>query len=220
MATTTSRAASATESTGPLPFFHTIGIGAGPANLSLAALHESATDERIALFDKQPGPSWHDTLLHTGVRMQTSWLKDLVSIIDPTHKLSFLNYLVSSGRLFALLHAQFDFIPRREYMNYLTWASAQIENIHYGVTIDRVSLADDGFVVYSQRPPAGTLGALGRRRRNATLLPARVRGPARRPRLPRRRPEACASPSSRRTRAPQSPSSAVGRPAWSAWSTS
>jgi lysine N6-hydroxylase len=155
MATTISSAANASSATRELPSFHTIGIGAGPANLSFAALHKSVSDEPIALFDKQPGPSWHDTLLHSGVRMQTSWLKDLVSIIDPTHKLTFLNYLVSTGRLFALLHAQFDFIPRREYMNYLTWASAQIDNIHYGVTIDRISLADDGFVVYSgDRPMA------------------------------------------------------------------
>jgi lysine N6-hydroxylase len=154
MATTTSSAiAGASPRMRELPAFHTIGIGAGPANLSLAALHESATDERIALFDKQPGPTWHDTLLHSGVRMQTSWLKDLVSIVDPTHKLTFLNYLVTSGRLFALLHAQFDFIPRREYMNYLAWASAQIQNIHYGVAIDRISLAGDGFVVHSGDRP-------------------------------------------------------------------
>ena len=153
MATTTSSAASASHATPELPYFHTIGVGAGPANLSLAALHRSATDERIALFDKQPGPTWHDTLLHAGVRMQTSWLKDLVSIVDPTHELSFLNYLVRTGRLFALLHAQFDFIPRREYMNYLSWASRQIEHIHYGVTIDRISLAEDGFVVYRDDRP-------------------------------------------------------------------
>ena len=153
MATTMISDASASDSRRELPFFHTIGVGAGPANLSLAALHASATEERIALFDKQPGPTWHDTLLHSGVRMQSSWLKDLVSIVDPTHKLSFLNYLVSTGRLFALLNAQFDFIPRREYMNYLAWAAGQIDNIHYAVTIDRISLADDGFVVYSGDRP-------------------------------------------------------------------
>lgn len=153
--TTMSATASLRSALRELPSFHTIGVGAGPANLSLAALHESATDERIALFDKQPGPSWHETLLHPGVRMQTTWLRDLVSVVDPTHKLTFLNYLVSTGRLFALLHAQYDFMPRREYMNYLTWASAQIDNIHYGVTIDRISLADDGFVVHSgDRPMA------------------------------------------------------------------
>lgn len=136
-----------------LPSFHTVGIGAGPANLSLAALHRSATGERIALFDRQAGPSWHDTLLHSGARMQTSWLKDLVSIVDPMHELTFLNYLVSSGRLFALLNAQYDFIPRREYMRYLAWASERLDDIHYGVEIDRISLTADGFVVSSGGRP-------------------------------------------------------------------
>jgi lysine N6-hydroxylase len=153
MATTTSSGPRGSTATREPPFFHTIGVGAGPANLSLAALHTSVTDESIALFDKQPGPTWHETLLHSGVRMQSSWLKDLVSIVDPTHKLTFLNYLVSTGRLFALLNAQFDFIPRREYMHYLAWAAGQIDNIHYGVTIDRISVADDGFVVYSGDHP-------------------------------------------------------------------
>lgn len=135
------------------PFFHTVGIGAGPANLSLAALFQSTTVEKIALFDKQTGPTWHPALLHPGVRMQTSWLKDLVSLVDPTHRLTFLNYLVTTGRLFALLNSQFDVIPRREYMLYLAWASRQIENIQYGVTVDRISFDDGGFRVWEGDRP-------------------------------------------------------------------
>jgi lysine N6-hydroxylase len=136
-----------------VPTFHTVGIGAGPANLSLAALYQSSRTETIALYERQSGPTWHAPLLHTGARMQTSWLKDLVSIVDPTHRLTFVNYLVSTGRLFALLNAQFDFIPRREYMQYLAWASGQIHNIHYGVMIDEISFARDGFVVASAGRP-------------------------------------------------------------------
>ncbi len=131
------------------PYYHTVGIGAGPANLSLAALFEVSTTRKIALFDKQPGPAWHPTLLQPGVRMQTSWLKDLVSLVDPTHRLTFLNYLVSTGRLFALLNAQFDFIPRQEYQRYLAWAANRLENVNYGVTVDRVSFGTGGFAVHS-----------------------------------------------------------------------
>ncbi|HEY3001900.1 MAG TPA: SidA/IucD/PvdA family monooxygenase [Kribbellaceae bacterium] len=136
-----------------LPYYHTIGIGAGPANLSLAALHMTSSDEPMALFDRTPAPDWHATLLHPGVRMQTSWLKDLVSVVDPTHQLTFLNYLVTEGRLFALLNAQFDVIPRREYMRYLAWASRRIDNIHYGVDIDSIGITDGGFEVRSGGTP-------------------------------------------------------------------
>jgi len=130
-----------------------VGIGAGPANLSLAALFPTTPTVRMALFDRQPGPAWHDRLLHPGVRMQTSWLKDLVSLVAPQHELTFLNYLVSSGRMFALLNSQFDVIPRREYVRYLAWASGKLGNVHYGVTIDRISLVDKGFMVYSGGRP-------------------------------------------------------------------
>jgi lysine N6-hydroxylase len=135
------------------PRYHTVGIGAGPANLSLAALFASTTDEEIALFDRQPGPAWHNTLLHPGVRMQTSWLKDLVSLVEPRHELTFLNYLVTEGRMFALLNAQFDIIPRVEYVRYLSWAAGKLRNISYGVGIDKISFDDDGFVVYSGDEP-------------------------------------------------------------------
>ncbi len=134
---------------GALPLYHTVGIGAGPANLSLAALFGSATAQKIALFERQPGPSWHNRLLHSGVRMQTSWLRDLVSIVDPRHELTFLNYLVTTGRMYALLNSQFDFIPRIEYMRYLEWAARKIPDISYGITVDRISVDDDGFIVYS-----------------------------------------------------------------------
>jgi lysine N6-hydroxylase len=136
-----------------LPMYHTVGIGAGPANLSLAALFESSTPQRIALFDRQPGPGWHNRLLHSGVRMQTSWLKDLVSLVAPRHELTFLNYLVSTGRMFALMNSQFDVIPRLEYVRYLAWAAGKLQNVNYGVAVDRISFDDDGFVVYADGQP-------------------------------------------------------------------
>src|SRR5271169_5564891 len=101
-----------------VPSYYAVGIGAGPANLSLAALFTFATTDQIALFERQPGPAWHNTLLHQGVRMQTSWLKDLVSLVEPRHELTFLNYLVTTGRMFAFMNAQFDSMPRMEYVRY------------------------------------------------------------------------------------------------------
>jgi lysine N6-hydroxylase len=133
-----------------LPTYDAVGIGAGPANLSLAALLRSHSTQRMALFDAAPRSRWHSTLLHPGARMQTSWLKDLVSLVDPTHRLSFLNYLVSEGRLFALLNAQFDFIPRGEYERYLAWASDRIPDIFHGTTVDEVQFVEgEGFLTVS-----------------------------------------------------------------------
>jgi lysine N6-hydroxylase len=131
--------------------YDVVGIGAGPANLSLAALMQTHTDRSIALFDKASSSRWHTSLLHPGVRMQTSWLKDLVAMVDPTHHLTFLNYLVTEGRLFALLNAQFDFIPRAEYMRYLAWATERIDNVHHDTPVDEVDFVEGtGFVTVSR----------------------------------------------------------------------
>jgi lysine/ornithine N-monooxygenase len=85
--------------------------------------------------------------------MQTSWLKDLVSVVDPTHHLSFLNYLVTTGRLFAMLNSQFDVIPRREYQQYLAWAAGRLDGIAYGVDVDEISFDERGFQVSAAGRP-------------------------------------------------------------------
>ena len=159
-----------------VPLYHTVGIGAGPANLSLAALFESSTNETIALFDRQPGPSWHNRLLHSGVRMQTSWLKDLVSLVEPRHELTFLNYLVTTGRMYALMNSQFDVIPRLEYVRYLAWASAKLRNINYGVSIERISFGEGGFVVYSDAKPVARSEHLVIGMGSAPVIPAGLSG--------------------------------------------
>jgi lysine N6-hydroxylase len=132
-----------------VPRYHTAGIGAGPANLSLAALFGAVKPERIALFEAQPAPSWHNTLLFPGVRMQTAWIKDLVSLVDPCHRLSFLSYLVTTRRVFPFLSAQYTEIPRLEYARYLQWAASQIPGIRYGTPIDEVGF-DSSFALYSE----------------------------------------------------------------------
>lgn len=159
-----------------VPRYHTVGIGAGPANLSLAALFESSTSEQIALFDRQPGPSWHNRLLHPGVRMQTSWLKDLVSLVAPRHELTFLNYLVTSGRMYALMNSQFDVIPRLEYVRYLAWAAGKLRNIHYGVSIDDISFDDAGFTVHSGGRPVARSEHLVIGMGSAPVIPAGLSG--------------------------------------------
>ncbi|WP_344169660.1 FAD-dependent oxidoreductase [Kribbella lupini] len=127
--------------------YHTIGIGAGPSNLSLAALYKNVTTEKLALFDSRPVAGWHTPLLYPGVRMQTGWMKDLVSLVDPRHELTFLNYLVTSGRLYALINSQFDSLPRIEYERYLAWATERLGVVNFSSRVDSIAITDDGFEV-------------------------------------------------------------------------
>jgi lysine N6-hydroxylase len=132
---------------GALRHVQVAGIGAGPANLSFAALAENRLPGPVALFEGREGVSWHPGLLYPGAQLQTSWIKDLVSLADPRNRFSFLNYLVSTGRVYGFLNAQYTAIPRLEYSRYLAWASEQLGIVHYGVAIEEVDFVADRFVL-------------------------------------------------------------------------
>ncbi|MBV6696716.1 lysine N(6)-hydroxylase/L-ornithine N(5)-oxygenase family protein [Kitasatospora aureofaciens] len=138
-----------------LPHYAVAGIGAGPANLSFAALAEGAVPGPVALFDRRQSHAWHPELMHPGVRLQTSWVKDLVTLVDPRNRFSFLNYLVTTGRIYAFLNAQFDAIPRLEYDRYLAWASGELGTIRYGVDVTGVRF-DEVFVLLADDRPVAT----------------------------------------------------------------
>ncbi|HET8684020.1 MAG TPA: SidA/IucD/PvdA family monooxygenase [Micromonosporaceae bacterium] len=137
------------------PHHFVAGIGAGPANLSVAALGEEVVPGGVVLYERQQEPTWHPGLLGPGARLQTSWVKDLVTLVDPRNRLSFLNYLVQTGRIFAFLNAQFTAIPRIEYTRYLGWAAQELGTVRYGVDVAEVDFADR-FVLLGPDGPVAT----------------------------------------------------------------
>lgn len=137
------------------PHHFVAGVGAGPANLSVAALGEELVSGGVVLFEHRMEPAWHPGLLGPGARLQTSWVKDLVTLVDPRNRFSFLNYLVQTGRIYAFLNAQFTAIPRIEYTRYLAWAAQELGMIRYGVRITEVDFADR-FVLLTADGPVAT----------------------------------------------------------------
>jgi lysine N6-hydroxylase len=72
-----------------------LGVGAGPANLSLAALLTTARERGRAFLtstflERNPLISWHSLQMFPGTLMQTEFYRDLVTPIDPTNRFSFL----------------------------------------------------------------------------------------------------------------------------------
>jgi lysine N6-hydroxylase len=72
-----------------------VGVGAGPTNLSLAALIETARflgriNLRSKFFEKNSRVRWHSGQLFQGTLMQTEFYRDLVTPVDPTSRFSFL----------------------------------------------------------------------------------------------------------------------------------
>ncbi|WP_338426265.1 lysine N(6)-hydroxylase/L-ornithine N(5)-oxygenase family protein [Sphingopyxis kveilinensis] len=127
-----------------------VGIGIGPSNLSLASLLYPYRGVSCAFFDRKPEFAWHDGMYFPGATLQVALFKDLVTLSDPTNPFSFISYLVAEGKIHHFLNAQFDAVPRREFRNYLKWASDLNENVHFGEEVTEVRF-DGHFVVETQR---------------------------------------------------------------------
>jgi lysine N6-hydroxylase len=127
-----------------------LGIGVGPANLSLASLMHTHRDLANLFIDKKHAFGWHDGQQIPGASLQVSPLKDLVSLADPTNAFSFLSYLHAQGKIYHFINAQFDAVPRQEFRNYLEWASRNNENVVFGEEVLSVAL-DETFVIRTNR---------------------------------------------------------------------
>jgi lysine N6-hydroxylase len=128
-----------------------VGIGAGPANLSLAALLHGDAEQPNLFLDRKPRFTWHDDQMITGATLQVSIFKDLVSLSDPTNRFSFLSYLHEHGRMYHFLNAQFTEVPRREFRNYLAWAAETNENVVFSESVERIEFDGGVFRVTTDR---------------------------------------------------------------------
>ncbi|MCN9243556.1 lysine N(6)-hydroxylase/L-ornithine N(5)-oxygenase family protein [Streptomyces sp. RY43-2] len=117
------------------------GIGFGPSNLALAiALRERGEEApSAAFFDRSPSFGWHRGMLIDDATMQISYLKDLVTLRDPTSSFSFLCYLKDRGRLVDFINHQILVPSRTEFHDYLAWAAARFpEVVSYGSEVTAV----------------------------------------------------------------------------------
>ncbi len=64
-----------------MQYFDVFGIGASPANLSLAALLIKAPHLKTYFCDSQPQLIWHQGMLISDTKLQVSYLKDLVTLV-------------------------------------------------------------------------------------------------------------------------------------------
>lgn len=147
-----------------------LGIGFGPSNLALAiVLEEQARctggerPVRAAFIERQEGFGWHRGMLLGGANLQVSFLKDLVTMRDPTSDFSFLAFLHAEGRLAAFINQKNMYPTRVEFHAYLSWAADRLRHhVTYGLeVIDARPVVQDGDVRYidvaARRAPDGSL---------------------------------------------------------------
>ena len=113
------------------PIYDFIAVGIGPFNLGLACLTSTLEDVQGLFLDQRDGFDWHPGLMIEGVHLQTPFMSDLVTLADPTHPLSFLNYIKQQGRLYSFYIREDFFLLREEYNQYCQWAVSQLTNLRW-----------------------------------------------------------------------------------------
>jgi lysine N6-hydroxylase len=129
--------------------FDLVGVGIGPANLSLAALVSGIPQLSAIFLDRKPSFSWHDGIMLPGAQMQVHFLKDLVTAVDPTNRFSFPTFLVATRRLYRLLVTGRSHIPRKEFEQYCRWVAEQLDDLRWGVTVENLEWDGTSFVAYT-----------------------------------------------------------------------
>lgn len=131
-----------------------VGVGFGPSNLGLAI----AVDEHNAtappggqltarFVERQEQFGWHRGMLIDDATMQVSYLKDLVTLRNPSSQFSFLAYLHDRGRLIDFINYGSSFPTRREFHDYLEWVAAEFtDQVDYGTNVVQILpvRTDDG----------------------------------------------------------------------------
>ncbi|MGW9249161.1 lysine N(6)-hydroxylase/L-ornithine N(5)-oxygenase family protein [Streptomyces badius] len=116
-----------------------LGVGAGPFNLSLAALADGVPGLRAAFHEQRAAFHWHPGLLIEGATLQVPFLADLVSLVEPTSPWSYLNYIKVRRRLFPFYFAERFHIHRSEFDNYLRWVSTELPSTRFGHRVETVA---------------------------------------------------------------------------------
>jgi lysine N6-hydroxylase len=126
--------------------FDAIGVGVGPFNLSLAALL-APTSLRARFFERNAEFQWHPGLLFPESTIQVSYLKDLVTLADPTSRYSFLAFLHAKKRFYRFINTGQARVHRLEFNQYLQWVAGQLDNVEFGAEVRRVTVEADHFSV-------------------------------------------------------------------------
>ena len=128
--------------------FNLIGVGIGPFHLSLAALVNKVSDQKALFLDQKPSFNWHSELMFSDADMQTSFLKDLVTPVDPTSPYSFLNYLVEHGLFYSFMNTNRKVVTRREFEMYCQWVSEKLDSsLKFNSAIEAVDFDNNKFIV-------------------------------------------------------------------------
>ncbi len=127
-----------------------LGIGFGPANISMAAaLQETRPDLSFAFIEKNQEIIWQKDMLFNNAldlhsNIQNVPYRDLATPRDPRSKYTFLNYLFEKKRLFTHLNMDLMLPLRPEYADYIKWVAGHFaDRLQTGVAAEKIAFDKD-----------------------------------------------------------------------------
>ncbi|UFH48686.1 lysine N(6)-hydroxylase/L-ornithine N(5)-oxygenase family protein [Pseudomonas sp. KNUC1026] len=124
-----------------------LGIGVGPFNLGLCSLLQPLEGIDSLFFEAKPQFHWHEGMLISDATLQVPFLADLVTMVDPRSRFTYLNYLHEAGRLHQFSSYESFYVPRVEYNRYCQWVSQQLGNIRFCSEVIDIQIVDELFHV-------------------------------------------------------------------------
>jgi lysine N6-hydroxylase len=124
------------------------GIGIGPSNLSIAALVHPLKEVTSCFCDQKKQFHWHPGLMFPDSTIQVSFLKDMVTLADPTSPFSFVSFLFATKRIYRFITANFSRVSRLEFNQYMRWICDSLPNLNFGCGIEAVDHDNECFQLY------------------------------------------------------------------------
>jgi L-ornithine N5-oxygenase len=110
--------------------YDVLGIGVGPANISLAvALDEAKPAVRSVFLERATSFAWHGDLLLPGAVIMDTFLEDGVLLRNPRSRFTFLNYLHAHGWLHDFNNLRQVYPSRQQYSDYLAWVCRELGDV-------------------------------------------------------------------------------------------
>lgn len=145
---------------GTVEALNAVGVGVGPFNLGLAALADGVPELAVRCYDARPAFRWHPGMMVPGATLQVNFLADLVTLVEPTSRWSFLCYLRARDRMYPFYIAERFHMPRREYDDYCRWVAGSLPSCVFGTRVRAVEWRDGAFTVTVERTGDGATGAV------------------------------------------------------------
>ncbi len=128
-----------------MKIYDVIGVGFGPSNITLAIHWQNTCPELgIKFLEKNHNSLWQQEMLIEGARIQHTPLRDLITVIDPRSKYTFINFMHANNKLHHFLDTRLYFPLRKDYADYINWCAKDFDSyVGYNEEVKDINFTKD-----------------------------------------------------------------------------